>query len=170
MSGIKTPFIFYKETDRGITKHVRMLDTGQHDLLPGLARAAAEEQQHGPAEALEVVVAVDVGLVVQRDPPEHLHPHHAVDEEDEGDEDRDPGQRLEGLEEGPEEGADALVLVEQLHQPRHTEQPQEPDGGVTVGLQLCQHDDIKETRSIKECSSQYIAKIMILYYLAGCGK
>ena len=67
-----------------------MFDTRQHNLLPGLARAAAEEQQHGPAEALEVVVAVDVGVVIQGDPPEDLHPDHAVDEEHEGDEDGDP--------------------------------------------------------------------------------
>ena len=134
MSGIKIPFIFYKETDRGITKHVRMLDTGQHDLLPGLARAAAEEQQHGPAEALEVVVAVDVGLVVQRDPPEHLHPDHAVDEEDEGDEDGDPGQGLEGLEECPEESSDSFILVQQLDEPSNTEQSQEPDGSIAIRL------------------------------------
>ena len=72
-----------------------MLDTGQHDLLPGLARAAAEEQQHGPAEALEVVVTVDVRLVVQRDTTEDLHPDDAVDEEDECDQDGDPGKSLE---------------------------------------------------------------------------
>ena len=72
-----------------------MLDTTQHDLLPGLSSAAAEEEQHGPAETLEVVVAVNVGLVVQGDTTEDLHSHHSVDEEDQGDEDGDPGQGLE---------------------------------------------------------------------------
>ena len=111
-----------------------MLDAGQHDLLPGLAGGAAEQQEHGPAEALEVVVAMNVGVVIEGDPAEDLHPDHAVDEEHEGDEDGDPGQGLEGLEEGPEQGPDPLVLVQELHQPRHTEQPQEPDRRVTVGL------------------------------------
>ena len=72
---------------------------------------------------MEVVVSVDVGVVVLGYPTKHLHAHHAVDEEDEGDEEANPGEGLEGLEEGPEEGSDALVLVEQLHQPGHTEQP-----------------------------------------------
>ena len=118
-----------------VTSHVRVFDHGEHDLLPGLSGGAPEQQQHGPAEGLEVVVPVHVRVVVQSDPAEDLHPHHAVDEEDEGDEDGDPGQGLEGLEEGPEEGADALVLVEQLDKTGDTEQPEEPDGGVTVGLE-----------------------------------
>ena len=111
-----------------------MLDAGQHDLLPGLAGRAAEQQEHCPAEALEVVVAMNVGVVIERDPAEDLHPDNAVDEEHESDKDGDPGQGLEGLEEGPEQGPDALVLVEELDQPRYTEQPQEPDGSITVGL------------------------------------
>ena len=110
-----------------VASHVLVLDAGQHDLLPGLACGAAEQQEHGPAETLEVVVAMNVGVIIQGDPAEDLHPNHAVDEEHEGDEDSDPGQGLEGLEEGPEQGPDSLVLVEELDQPRHTEQPQEPD-------------------------------------------
>ena len=106
-----------------------MLDTGQHDLLPGLARAAAEEQQHGPAEGLEVVVPVHVGVVVQGNPTKDLHSHHAVDEEYECDEDGDPGQGLEGLEESPQQGSDAFVFVEQFHETSHTEQTEETDGG-----------------------------------------
>ena len=77
---------------------------------------------------------MNVGVVIERDPAEDLHPDHAVDEEHEGDEDGDPGQGLEGLEEGPEQRPDALVLVQKLHQSRHTKQPQEPDRSVTVGL------------------------------------
>ena len=117
-----------------VASHILMFDAGQHDLLPGLACGAPEQQEHGPAETLEVVVAMNVGVIIQRDPAEDLHPHHAVDEEHEGDKDGDPGQGLEGLEEGPEQGPDALVLVEELDQPRYTEQPQEPDGSITVGL------------------------------------
>ena len=76
-----------------------------------------------------------VGVVVQGNPTKDLHSHHAVDEEYECDEDGDPGQGLEGLEEGPEQGPDALVFVEQLDKTGDTEQPEEPDGGVTVGLE-----------------------------------
>ena len=41
---------------------------------------------------------------------------------------------LEWLDKGPEKGPDALVLVEQLDQPRHTEQPKETDGRTAVRL------------------------------------
>ena len=88
-----------------------MFDHGQHDLLPGLSCGAPEQEQHGPAKGLEVVVPVHVGVVVQSNPTEDLHAHHAVDEEDEGDEDGDPGQGLEGLEEGPEESSDSFIFV-----------------------------------------------------------
>ena len=62
----------------------------------------------------------------------HLHSDDAVDEEDECDEDADPRERLEGLDEGPEERADALALRQQLHQPHHAEQPEEVDGDHAV--------------------------------------
>ena len=107
-----------------VASHVLVLDAGQHDLLPGLAGRAAEQQEHGPSEALEVVVAMNVGVVIERDPAEDLHPDHAVDEEDKGDEDGDPGQGLEGLEEGPEQSSDAFILVEQLDETSYTEQSQ----------------------------------------------
>ena len=84
--------------------------------------------------SLEIVVAVDVGVVIHGDPAEDLHADYAVNEEDERDEQGNPGQRLEGLEEGPEQGADPLVLVQQLDETRHTEQTQEPNTGVTVRL------------------------------------
>ena len=117
-----------------IASNVRVFDHGQHDLLPGLSRGAPEQEQHGPAERLEVVVPVHVGVVVQGNPTKDLHPNHAVDEEDEGDEDGDPGQSLEGLKEGPEKSSDPLVLVQKLHQPCDTEQSQESDRSITVGL------------------------------------
>ena len=112
-----------------------MFDHGQHDLLPGLSCGAPEQEQHGPAKGLEVVVPVHVGVVVQGNPTKDLHSHHAVDEEYECDEDGDPGQGLERLEEGPEESSDSLVFVEELDETGHTEQPQEPDRGVTVRLE-----------------------------------
>ena len=92
---------------------------------------------------------MDVGALLRRDLAEHLsktpncqtnchlfnltlfiylHADDSVDEEDEGDEDGDPGQRLEGLDEGPEEGADALALAQQLDQAHHAEQTEEVDG------------------------------------------
>ena len=55
----------------------------------------------------------------------HLHSDDAVDEEDECDEDADPWERLEGLDEGPEEGPDALPLREQLDQPHDAEETEE---------------------------------------------
>ena len=72
----------------------------------------------------------------------HLHSDDAVDEEDEGDEDADPRERLEGLDEGPEERADALALREQLHEAHHAEQPEEVDGdhavsGLENEIMLC---------------------------------
>ena len=70
---------------------------------------------------------MDVGVVVLGNPAKHLHAHHAVDEEDEGDEQANPGQGLEGLEEGPEQGSDAFVFVEQFHETSHTEQTEETD-------------------------------------------
>ena len=96
---------------------------------------AAEEEQHGPAETLEVVVAVNVGLVVQGDTTEDLHSHDSVDKEDQGDEDGDPGQGLEWFQECPQEGADALVLVEKLDQTSNSKQSQKSNRGVTVGLE-----------------------------------
>ena len=69
-------------------------------------------------------------------PCPHLHADDPVDEEDECDEDADPGERLEGLDEGPEQRADALALREQLDEAHHAEQPEEVDGDhVASGLQ-----------------------------------
>ena len=109
--------------------HVGRADTRQHDLLPRFTSGRTEQDEQGPEERLEVVVPVDVRVVVLGDPAEHLHPDDAVDEEDEGDEQANPGQGLEGLEEGPEQGSDAFVFVEQFHETSHTEQTEETDGG-----------------------------------------
>ena len=65
-----------------------------------------------------------------------LHADDAVDEEDESYEDGYPGQGLEGFDEGPEEGPDALALAQQLDQPHHTEQTEEVDGN-HVATRLC---------------------------------
>ena len=107
-----------------ITSHIGMFDAGQHDLLPSFTSGASEQQQHRPAKALEVVVAMNVGLVVESNATKDLHAHDSVDEEDQGDEDGDPGQGLEGLEEGPEQSSDAFILVEQLDETSYTEQSQ----------------------------------------------
>ena len=97
--------------------------------MPGLACCRPEEDQQRPEERLEVVVSVDVGVVVLGYPAKHLHAHHPVDEEDEGDEEADPGEGLEGLEKGPEKGSDAFVFVEQLDETGHTEQPEKTNRG-----------------------------------------
>ena len=85
-----------------VTFRVRRAYAGEHNLLPSLAGCRPEEDEQRPEERLEVVVSVDVGVVVLGYPAKHLHAHHAVDEEDEGDEQTDPGEGLEGLEKGPE--------------------------------------------------------------------
>ena len=97
--------------------------------MPSFTSGRPEQDEQGPEERLEVVVPVDVRVVVLGDPAEHLHPDNAVDEEDEGDEQANPGEGLEGLEECPEEGSDALVLVEQLDEPSDTEQSEETNRG-----------------------------------------
>ena len=83
--------------------------------------------------------------VLDGNPAHHLHPHRAVDEEDEGDQQHDPGQSLgqnsymfhyclfnpvylEGLHESPKKGSDVFILVQELDQSRHTEESEEGDG------------------------------------------
>ena len=68
---------------------------------------------------------MDGCIFLQRDLAKDLHADDSVDEEDEDDEDGDPGKGLEGLDEGPEEGADPLALGQQLDQPHHTEEAKE---------------------------------------------
>ena len=74
---------------------------------------------------MEVIVSVDGCFFLQRNLAKYLHSYHSVDEEYEDDEDGDPGKGLEGLDEGPEEGADTLPLGQQLDQPHHTEEAKE---------------------------------------------
>ena len=74
---------------------------------------------------MEVIVSMDGCIFLQRDLAKDLHADDSVDEEDEDDEDGDPGQGLEGLDEGPEEGPDALPLREQLDQPHDAEETEE---------------------------------------------
>ena len=68
---------------------------------------------------------MDGCIFLQRDLAKDLHADDPVDEEDEDDKDGDPGQGLEGLDEGPEEGPDALPLREQLDQPHDAEETEE---------------------------------------------
>ena len=72
-----------------------------------------------------MIVSMDGCIFLQRDLAKDLHADDSVDEEDEDDEDGDPGQGLEGLDEGPEEGPDALPLREQLDQPHDAEETEE---------------------------------------------
>lgn len=55
-----------------------ILSTGQHDLLPGLSGGGAEEHEECLGEGLEVVVAVDVGVVVLGNFAEHLNGKHVL--------------------------------------------------------------------------------------------
>ena len=65
----------------------------------------------------------------------NLHPHDSVDEKDEPDEDRDPRQRLEGLDEGPQQRPDALALAQELDEPHHAEEAEKVDRNhVPAGL------------------------------------
>ena len=83
-----------------------------------------------------MIVSMDGRVFLHGNLPKYLHSDDPVDEEDEDDEDGDPGKGLEGLDEGPEEGADALALGQQLDEPHHAEQPEEVDGDHAVsGLQ-----------------------------------
>ena len=76
-------------------------------------------------KCLKVIVSVDRCLFLQGNLAKDLHSDHSIDEEYEDDEDGDPGKGLEGLDEGPEEGADALPLGQQLDQPHDTEEAKE---------------------------------------------
>ena len=97
-----------------VALHVGRADTREHDLLPGFTSGRPEQDEQGPEERLEVVVPVDVRVVVLGDPAEHLHPDNAVDEEDEGDEQADPGQGLEGFDKSPEQCPYSLSLGEKF--------------------------------------------------------
>ena len=76
---------------------------------------------------MEVIVAVDGCPLLEGYFSKHLHSNNSIDEEYEYDEEGDPGQSLEGLDEGPEQGPDPLALRQQLDQPHHTEQAEEAD-------------------------------------------
>ena len=76
---------------------------------------------------MKVIVSVDRCFFLQRNLAKYLHSDHSVDEEYEDDEDGDPGKGLEGLDEGPEEGADALPLGQQLDQPHDAKETKERD-------------------------------------------
>ena len=121
---------------------------GQHDARPSLSRGAAEivdvsvflvwsmeiwfiplpEKDHdaGP-EGLEVDVAVVLGVRVEADVTEDLHPDDCVDEEQHGDEQDDVGQGLEGLNESPKQDSDGVTLPQELDQASGSEKTQKTD-------------------------------------------
>lgn len=43
---------------------------------------------------------------------------------------------LEGLDKGPEKGPDSFPSAQQLHQPQHSEKPEEGDGNTGVVLRV----------------------------------
>ena len=53
---------------------------------------------------------------------------------------------MEGFDEGPEEGPDALALAQQLDQPHHTEQTEEVDGNHVAARLWC-----RENRRLSFC-------------------
>ena len=95
-----------------------------------------------------MIVSVDRCLFLQGNLAKDLHSDHSVDEEYEDDEDGNPGEGLEGLDEGPEESADALPLGEQLDQPHDAKETEERDrdhvvprlgdGKMSTGEKHCQ--------------------------------
>ena len=72
-----------------------------------------------------MIVAVDGCPLLESYFTKHLHSNNSIDEENEYNEEGDPGQGLEGLDEGPEQGPDPLAFGQQLDQPHHTEQAEE---------------------------------------------
>lgn len=48
---------------------------------------------------------------------------------------------LEGFDEGPQEGPDAFSPAQQLHQPHHSEQPEERDGDTGVVIRVLQAEE-----------------------------
>ena len=103
-------------------------DASHHNVLPRLARTAAEEQQETEQEIAEVVVPVDGRTGVEGEVAENLHPHYAVDEEKNENQETDVRQRLEGLNECPEQGFDAFPASEEFDQASGAEQPEKPNG------------------------------------------
>ena len=93
-------------------RHLSPGNTIQHDLLPGLASGRPEQDQHGHGEGLEVVVPVDIRVLINGDPPHHLHSHCAVDEEDQSDQEHDPGKGFERFHKCPQKCSDVFILVE----------------------------------------------------------
>ena len=92
-------------------------------------------------ECLEVVVSVDHEAISWLNFPKnlsrkkfksssvsHLHPHHPIYEENDGNEGGDPWQSLEGLHEGEKQGSDSFPLRQQFHHPEDSEEAEEGNG------------------------------------------
>ena len=98
-------------------------DARQHDLLPRLAGAAAKQQQETQEEVGEVVVPIDGGIWgILRQIAEYLHPNDGVDEEEDEDQQTNVRQRLEGLDERPQESSDAFAASKEFDQSRGSEE------------------------------------------------
>lgn len=57
----------------------------------------------------------------------HLHANHAVDEENEANQDSDPRQGLERLDERPKKSPDTLAFAQQFHQPHDSKESEKVD-------------------------------------------
>ena len=110
-----------------VTQHAWVFFAAQHNFLPGFTRCRSEQHQQSLREGLEVVVSVDVGSFLRCNFSENLHANHAVDEEDQANENGNPRQGLEGFDESPQQGPDAFAFTEQFDQPHDTEQTEEVD-------------------------------------------
>ena len=73
-------------------------------------------------------------IVVQLDLAEELHADHGEYEEHHGNEKQNVRQRLERLEERPEECANAFVAVEKLEQAHDAKEPEKLQVRMLIGL------------------------------------
>ena len=99
-------------------KKERKKDAGGH---------TPEQDHDARAEGLEVDVSVVLRPRDEPEVPKDLHPDDGVDEEEHGDQQDDVRERLEGLDEGPEEDPDGLALPEQLDEAGGPEEAEEAD-------------------------------------------
>lgn len=117
-SGIGIPLVIIAGR---VALHLLPIRAGQHDLLPSFAGGRSgnirrigsgkenqkgkgpEKDEDGGGESVEVVVAVDLGVVVQGNLAEHLHADDGVDEEEQHNEQGHVGKGPKGKRKDNEE-------------------------------------------------------------------
>jgi NAD-dependent oxidoreductase involved in siderophore biosynthesis len=87
----------------------------------------SKENEDSLWKILKVIIAMYGRPVVNNNLAEHLHADDRVNEKEHNDEKGDVWQRLERLDEGPEQSSYTLAPAEQFHQPHHTKQPKKID-------------------------------------------